>query len=85
MYSSLHPLDWLRNGGAHSIQYPYHTDIASISGAGAGPDETADVLRTDRPCKLVQSPGEVLFVPRHWTHQVIIIYFYNNVVMHGKN
>ena len=28
-------------------------------------------LSNDRPCRMVQQAGEVLFVPRHWTHEVL--------------
>jgi hypothetical protein len=25
------------------------------------------------PCMLVQNPGELVYVPRHWSHQVVAI------------
>lgn len=68
MYSSMHPLDWLREGGATSTMYPYHGDTSPAAQTSAAIATSA--VRTDKPCKLIQTPGEVLFVPRHWSHQV---------------
>ena len=57
LYSNVHPLAWMRLGGVDSALYPYRTAIAATGG---------------RPCDFVQETGEVLFVPRHWTHQVLL-------------
>lgn len=34
-------------------------------------DRATEVEEGQGPCRLVQRAGEVLFVPRHWTHQVL--------------
>lgn len=56
LYSNVHPLAWMHLGGVDSALYPYRTAIGAAGG---------------RPCDFVQEAGEVLFVPRHWTHQVL--------------
>jgi hypothetical protein len=63
IYSSAHPLEWLAAGGPNAEYYPYRDDPA----VGEASEAT---FGTSRPCKVVQRAGEVLFVPRHWTHQV---------------
>lgn len=48
----------------HADYYPYREDNPSTEQTGQAEVEV------DRPCKLIQRAGEVLYVPRHWTHQV---------------
>ncbi|KAJ1438293.1 hypothetical protein B484DRAFT_215197 [Ochromonadaceae sp. CCMP2298] len=61
IYSSVHPLEWIRDGGAAAEYFPYKDSTTEAGAAGAD----------DIPCSFTQHPGEVLFLPRHWTHQVL--------------
>lgn len=65
IYSSVHPVDWIAEGGVSASYYPYKDDNHQKQSSVA-----AAAMNTDRPCELIQQAGEVLYVPRHWTHQV---------------
>ena len=58
-------MDWIAEGGASASYYPYKDDNHQKQSSVA-----ATAVYTDRPCELIQQAGEVLYVPRHWTHQV---------------
>jgi hypothetical protein len=58
IYASAHPIEWLAAGATGAPHYPYK-DTTTVAGAA------------NQPCKLVQNENEVVFVPRHWTHQVL--------------
>jgi hypothetical protein len=98
IYSKVHPLEWIRDGGANAEYFPYKktkqgaeaeagaagaeagagagagagAEAGAKAGAGAGADAGAEAgADDDIPCSFTQLPGEVLFLPRHWTHQVL--------------
>jgi hypothetical protein len=82
IYSKVHPLEWIRDGGANAEYFPYKKTkqgaeaeagaAGAKAGAGAGADAGAEAgADDDIPCSFTQLPGEVLFLPRHWTHQVL--------------
>ena len=70
VFSTLHPLTFASTGGVHRPDWP-HKDIAPHT-AEAGAGALAGGVRAGAgPCQIEQRAGEVLVVPRHWTHAVI--------------
>ena len=62
LYSSMHPLEWSIAGGTAGVDFPYNETTSQ-------PHQ--DSLYDDGPCEIDQRTGDVVFIPRHWSHQVI--------------
>ncbi len=61
-------INYLRSaGGVTSEQFPYHEDTAQATDNQAT-DQAA--YRNDQPCEIYQQAGDIVFIPRHWSHQV---------------
>jgi hypothetical protein len=60
LYTSIHPLRWLLNK-----EY-----IRGMYASSANPDISGEQKKLGGPCVIVQNPGEVMYIPRHWSHQV---------------
>lgn len=61
VYSTVHPLLFSSTGGVLRSDWPYPT--ASANGT--------ETETQQGPCLLEQRAGEILFVPRHWSHSVL--------------
>eukprot|EP01034_Spumella_vulgaris_P021913 gene21913-27990_t len=72
VYSSLHPIEWAAAGGVRAPEYPYLSDVAPVYVASLPVDDhSKSTLHTTSPCEIHQKEGEVVFVPRHYSHQVL--------------
>jgi len=58
VYSTLHPLAFALAGGIDASYYPYSNEQDFYSSHGG-------------PCYISQGEGDVLFVPRHFSHQTL--------------
>lgn len=68
LYSSIHPVEWwVAMYATHPGQQEKRSEFYPYYGSESTHNEVNhDVL----PCTLVQEAGEVLYVPRHFSHQV---------------
>eukprot|EP01038_Epipyxis_sp_PR26KG_P013711 gene13711-18391_t len=61
LYSSLHPLEWIASGGA-GFQNQSATSKAEAK---------KNSIYNDKICHIEQNEGEILYIPRHWSHQTL--------------
>ena len=63
IYTSIHPLEWFATDFTKSKEYPYHLQRQG--------EEVVDVEQGEALCELRQQRGQMLYVPRHYSHQVL--------------
>lgn len=63
IYTAMHPLRWL-------LQKEYIRGLYRNNRDSSGADTNTNTLLLKGPCVLLQNPDEVIYIPRHWSHQV---------------
>ncbi len=85
MYSSLHPVEWIAAEGLAYEQYPHVNDKTVSMSVTTRDAMTAINVNNHRvemqvtpgeefrnkPCEIRQHAGDIVYVPRHWSHQVV--------------
>jgi hypothetical protein len=76
LYSTIHPIEWYANNMVNNEkEYPYYnsSSLSSLSSSATSDiaSDSANSGKKSQPlCRYYQDNHQILFVPRHWTHQV---------------
>ncbi len=67
LYTNIHPWEWIATDMSDSNENPNNAGNNSPSGG----ERATRSVGTGGGCSVVQKAGQALYVPRHWTHQVL--------------